>query len=181
MAGVNKVILVGNLGADPEIRHLESGSKVANISIATSENYTNRNGERVEQTEWHRVELWDRLAELCEQYLSKGRTVYIEGKIKTNTYQDKDGITRYDKKIRATNMTFVGGRNEGSDTDNESSQSSDNAPVEQQTTEGQSAGRQSAGQQSVGQQSVRSPSTGSQTTGTASTGQTNPDVDDLPF
>ncbi len=112
MAGVNKVILVGNLGADPEIRHLESGSKVANISIATSENYTNRNGERVEQTEWHRVELWDRLAELCEQYLSKGRTVYIEGKIKTNTYQDKDGVTRYDKKIRATNMTFVGGRNE---------------------------------------------------------------------
>jgi len=112
MAGVNKVILVGNLGADPEIRHLESGSKVANISIATSESYTNRNGERVEQTEWHRVELWDRLAELCEKYLSKGRTVYIEGKIRTNEYQDKEGVTRYDKRIRATNMTFVGGRNE---------------------------------------------------------------------
>lgn len=170
MAGVNKVILVGNLGADPEIRHLESGSKVANISIATSENYTNRNGEKVEQTEWHRVELWDRLAELCEQYLSKGRTVYIEGKIKTNTYQDKDGITRYDKKIRATNMTFVGGRNEGSDTDDESSRSSDNAPVEQQAT-GESAG----------QQPIESSSTGSQTTGTATAGQTNPDVDDLPF
>lgn len=117
MAGVNKVILVGNLGADPEVRHLESGSKVANISIATSESYTNRNGERVEQTEWHKVELWDRLAELSEQYLSKGRTVYIEGRIRTNTYQDKDGITRYDKKIRATNMTFVGGRNEGSETE----------------------------------------------------------------
>ncbi len=112
MAGVNKVILVGNLGADPEIRHLESGSKVANISIATSESYTNRNGERVEQTEWHRVELWDRLADLCEKYLAKGRTVYIEGKIRTNEYQDKEGITRYDKRIRATNMTFVGGRNE---------------------------------------------------------------------
>ena len=106
------MILVGNLGADPEVRHLESGSKVANISIATSESYTNRSGERVEQTEWHRVELWDRLADLCEQYLSKGRTVYVEGKIKTNTYQDKDGVTRYDKKIRATNLTFVGGRNE---------------------------------------------------------------------
>jgi single-strand DNA-binding protein len=116
MAGVNKVILVGNLGADPEVRHLESGSKVATISIATSESYTNKSGERVEQTEWHRVELWDRLAELSEQYLSKGRTVYIEGKIRTNTYQDKEGITRYDKRIRATNMTFVGGRNEDTDT-----------------------------------------------------------------
>ena len=115
MAGVNKVILLGNLGADPEVRHLESGSKVANISIATSDSYTNKNGERVEQTEWHKVELWDRLAELCEQYLSKGNTVYIEGKIRTNTYQDKDGITRYDKRIRALNMTFVGGKNEGND------------------------------------------------------------------
>lgn len=128
MAGVNKVILVGNLGADPEVRHLESGSKVANISIATSENYTNKSGERVEQTEWHRVELWDRLAELAEQYLSKGRTVYVEGRIRTNTYQDKDGITRYDKKIRATNMTFVGGRNEGNDaSDNGSSESTSSA------------------------------------------------------
>ena len=128
MAGVNKVILVGNLGADPEVRHLESGSKVANISIATSDSYTNKNGERVEQTEWHKVELWDRLAELCEQYLSKGRTVYIEGKIRTNTYQDKDGITRYDKRIRATNMTFVGGRNEGDDSD-DSDQEADTAPA----------------------------------------------------
>ncbi|MEM6843192.1 MAG: single-stranded DNA-binding protein [Bacteroidota bacterium] len=124
MAGVNKVILVGNLGADPEVRHLESGSKVANISIATSESYTNRNGERVEQTEWHRVELWDRLAELCEKYLSKGRTVYIEGKIRTNEYQDKEGITRYDKRIRATNMTFVGGRNENEEAGGSSYQSS---------------------------------------------------------
>ncbi len=106
------MILVGNLGADPEMRYLESGLKVATINIATSESYTNKRGERVEQTEWHRVELWDRLAELCEQYLGKGRTVYIEGKIRTSTYQDKEGITRYDKRIRATNMTFMGGRNE---------------------------------------------------------------------
>ncbi|MEQ9441689.1 MAG: single-stranded DNA-binding protein [Cyclobacteriaceae bacterium] len=124
MAGVNKVILVGNLGADPEIRHLESGSKVANISIATSESYTNRNGERVEQTEWHRVELWDRLADLCEKYLSKGRTVYIEGKIRTNEYQDKEGITRYDKRIRATNMTFVGGRSDDQESGQESNAAS---------------------------------------------------------
>lgn len=111
MAGVNKVILVGNLGADPEIRHLESGSKVANISIATSETYV-KNGEKIEQTEWHRVELWDRLADLCEKYLSKGRTVYVEGKIRTSTYQDKDGVTRYDKRIRATNLTFIGSRSD---------------------------------------------------------------------
>ncbi len=118
MAGVNKVILVGNLGADPEIRHLESGSKVANISIATSETYV-KDGERIEQTEWHKVELWDRLADLCEKYLSKGRTVYIEGRIRTNTYQDKDGVTRYDKRIRATNMTFIGGRSDEDNTHEE--------------------------------------------------------------
>lgn len=129
MAGVNKVILVGNLGADPEVRHLESGSKVATISIATSESYTNKNGERVEQTEWHRVELWDRLAELCEQYLSKGRTVYIEGKIRTNSYQDKDGITRYDKRIRATNMTFVGGRSEEPDSEESDAPPQNKAPL----------------------------------------------------
>ena len=163
MAGVNKVILVGNLGADPEVRHLESGSKVANISIATSENYTNKNGEKVEQTEWHRVELWDRLADLCEQYLSKGRTVYIEGKIRTNTYQDKDGITRYDKKIRATNMTFVGGRNEDSDTD------MSNEPA-------QSAAPNS--QKSSSQPGYQADKSGS---GSASSENTNIDVDDLPF
>lgn len=119
MAGVNKVILLGNLGADPEVRHLESGSVVANISVATSESYV-KNGQRMEQTEWHKVELWDKLAELCEKYLSKGNTVYIEGKIRTNTYQDKDGVTRYDKRIRATNMTFVGGKNEETDAMEES-------------------------------------------------------------
>lgn len=123
MAGVNKVILLGNLGADPEVRHLENGGVVANISVATSESY-NKNGQRMEQTEWHKVELWDRLAELAEKYLNKGNTVYIEGKIRTNTYQDKDGNTRYDKRIRATNMTFVGGRNEGNDNDPREPQSS---------------------------------------------------------
>ncbi len=121
MSGVNKVILLGNLGADPEVRHLESGTKVANISIATSEAYANRNGERIEHTEWHRVELWDKLADLAEKYLSKGRTVYIEGKIRTNTYQDKEGITRYDKRIRATNMTFVGSASDGSNTNTSTS------------------------------------------------------------
>ncbi len=134
------MILVGNLGADPEVRYLESGSKVATMSIATSEKYTNKSGERVEQTEWHRVELWDRLAELCEQYLSKGQTVYIEGKIRTSTYQDKEGITRYDKRIRATNMTFVGGGAEEADTPASSAPvSSQSKPAPAKSTEAPAA------------------------------------------
>lgn len=112
MAAVNKVMLMGNLGADPEVRHLESGNVVANISLATTENYTNRNGDRVEETEWHKVELWGKLAELAEKYLSKGRTVFIEGKIKSNVYQDKEGVNRKDIKVRALSMQFVGGRSE---------------------------------------------------------------------
>jgi single-strand DNA-binding protein len=109
MAGVNKVILLGNLGSDPEIRSLPSGSKVASFSIATSESYNNKEGQRVEQTEWHRVELWDGLANIAEQYLKKGRTVYVEGKIRTEEYTDKDGIARKTTKIRGTSMTLVGG------------------------------------------------------------------------
>lgn len=151
MAGVNKVILLGNLGADPEIRHLESGSKVANISVATSESYV-KNGERFEQTEWHRVELWDKLADLCEKYLTKGRTVYIEGKIRTSTYQDKDGVTRYDKRIRATNLTFVGGRGD-----------EDNADSEPRTQAKSVTERSSEG------------------TAQPSTGNYESDIDDLPF
>jgi len=110
MAGVNKVILIGNLGSDPEIRHLPSGSTVANFNIATSESYITKDGEKVEQTEWHRIELWDGLAKIAEQYLSKGRQVYIEGKLKTETWQDNDGNKRFTTKIRAINMTLLGGR-----------------------------------------------------------------------
>jgi single-strand DNA-binding protein len=112
MAGVNKVILVGNLGADPEIRNLPSGSSVANFNIATSESYTNKSGEKVTQTEWHRIECWEGLAKVAEQYLKKGNSVYIEGKIRTEEWQDKEGNTRYTTKIRAQNMTMLGGRND---------------------------------------------------------------------
>jgi single-strand DNA-binding protein len=110
MAGVNKVILIGNLGADPEIRHLPSGTVVANINLATTESYMTKDGERVDQTEWHRIELWDGLAKITEQYLSKGRQVYIEGKLKTESWQDNEGNKRFMTKIRATNMTLLGGR-----------------------------------------------------------------------
>jgi single-strand DNA-binding protein len=115
MAGVNKVILIGNLGSDPEIRHLSSGSVVANFNIATSETYTNKNGERVTQTEWHRIELWDGLARVAEQYLKKGQMVFIEGKIRTENWQDSDGNNRTTTRIRGLNMTMLGGRPESSE------------------------------------------------------------------
>jgi single-strand DNA-binding protein len=110
MQGVNKVILIGNLGSDPEIRHLPSGSVVANFNIATTESYTNNKGEKVKQTEWHRIELWEGLAKVAEQYLKKGHPVYIEGKIKTDTWQDKDGNSKSITKIRGLNMTMLNSR-----------------------------------------------------------------------
>jgi len=112
MAGVNKVILVGNLGKDPEVRHLESGSVVANFTLATSETYKDKSGNRVEQTEWHDIELWDGLAKIAEQYLKKGRTVYVEGKIKTDSWQDEQGNNRKRIKIRGINLTLLGGKPE---------------------------------------------------------------------
>ncbi|MCL4170679.1 UNVERIFIED_CONTAM: hypothetical protein GTU68_064980, partial [Idotea baltica] len=99
MAGVNKVILVGNLGKDPEVRHLESGSVVANFPIATSDSYTDKSGQRITQTEWHNVVLWRRNAEIAEKYLSKGRQVYIEGKLRTRNWTDRDGNTRYTTEV----------------------------------------------------------------------------------
>jgi single-strand DNA-binding protein len=110
MAGVNKVILLGRLGSDPEVRSFPSGGKVVSFSVATSENYTNKNGEKVEQTEWHRIELWDNLANIAEQYLKKGDMVYIEGKIRTEKWTDKEGIERYTTKIRGNSMQLVGGK-----------------------------------------------------------------------
>lgn len=108
MAGVNKVILLGNLGSDPEVRQVGE-TKVANFNIATSEKYKKRDGTLVEETEWHRIELWGNQAELAEKYLKKGNTVYIEGKIKTEEYVDKEGATRRTVKIKGESMTFVGG------------------------------------------------------------------------
>ena len=110
MAGVNKVILVGNLGKDPEVKYLDSGVAVANFSLATSESYKNKEGERVNQTEWHNIVLWRGLAEVAEKWLKKGSSVYIEGKIKTRKWEDKDGNTRYNTEILADNMTMLGSK-----------------------------------------------------------------------
>ncbi|OIP17023.1 MAG: single-stranded DNA-binding protein [Comamonadaceae bacterium CG2_30_57_122] len=110
MASVNKVILLGNLGRDPEVRYLPSGDPVANITIATSSRYKNKAGEMVDETEWHRVTFFGRLAEIASQYLRKGRPVYVEGRIKTNKYTDKNGVERYSTDVIASEMQLLGDR-----------------------------------------------------------------------
>ena len=110
MAGVNRVILIGNLGKDPEIRSLEGGVKVANFSLATTETYKGKNGEKVDSTEWHNIVLWRGLAEVAESYLKKGNSVYIEGKIRTRDWTDKDGNKRYTTEIVADNMVMLGSK-----------------------------------------------------------------------
>lgn len=109
MAGVNKVILIGNLGKDPEVRYLENGKAVANVTLATTERYKDREGNQVENTEWHDLEMWDGLAKIAEQYLSKGKSIYVEGKIKTDSWQDEQGMKKNRTRIRVQNMTMLGG------------------------------------------------------------------------
>ena len=113
MASVNKVILVGNLGRDPEVRYLPSGDAVANVTIATSSKFKGKTGEMVEETEWHRVTFFGKLAEIVGQYLKKGRSVYVEGRIKTRKYTDKDGVEKYATDIIANEMQMLGGREGG--------------------------------------------------------------------
>ena len=110
MASVNKVILVGNLGRDPEMRYLPSGEAIANLAIATSRKYKNKAGEMVEETEWHRVTFFGKLAEIAGQYLKKGRSVYVEGRIKTDKYTDKEGVEKFSTQIIASEMQMLGGR-----------------------------------------------------------------------
>ena len=113
MAGVNKAILVGNLGRDPELRHTPNGQAVVNFTLATSENWTDKSGERQERTEWHRIVVWGKTAEMCNQYLSKGRTVYVKGRIQTREWEDKDGNKRYTTEINASTVNFIGPRATG--------------------------------------------------------------------
>ncbi|MES2229762.1 MAG: single-stranded DNA-binding protein [Pseudomonadota bacterium] len=111
MASVNKVILIGNLGRDPEVRYTPSGSAVCNITVATSRSWKSKeSGEKVEETEWHRVVMYDRLAEIAGEYLKKGRSVYIEGRLKTRKWTDKDGAEKYTTEIIAQEMNMLGGR-----------------------------------------------------------------------
>ena len=113
MAGVNKAILIGNLGRDPELRYTQSGQAVVNFSIATSENWTDKNGEKQERTEWHRIVVWGKTGENCAQYLSKGRTVYVEGRIQTREWEDREGQKRTTTEINAQTVTFLGSAGAG--------------------------------------------------------------------
>lgn len=107
MSGINKVILVGHLGKDPEVRHLEGGVAVASFPLATSETF-NKDGRKVEQTEWHNIVMWRGLAEVAAKYLQKGKLVYIEGKIRTRSFEDKEGVKKYTTEIVAENFTMLG-------------------------------------------------------------------------
>ena len=110
MSGVNKVILIGNLGKDPEIKALDSGVKFARFSLATSEPYTNKDGEKVDNVEWHNIVLWRAVAEVAEKFLKKGSQVYIEGKLQTRNYEDKDGVTRYTTEVVGFKLTMLGSK-----------------------------------------------------------------------
>lgn len=114
MAGINKVIIIGRLGNDPEVRYTPSGSAVAKFSVATSEEWKDKNtGEKKERTEWHRITAWGKLGEICGEYLSKGRQVYVEGRLQTSSYDDKDGVKRYSTEIVASDVQFLGSKESG--------------------------------------------------------------------
>jgi single-strand DNA-binding protein len=111
MASVNKVILIGNLGRDPEVRSFPDGGTLCNVTLATTRSWKDKNsGEKVEETEWHRIVFRDRLAEIAGEYLKKGKQVYIEGRLKTRKYTDKDGVEKYTTEVMATDMTMLGSR-----------------------------------------------------------------------
>jgi single-strand DNA-binding protein len=115
MAGINKVIIIGRLGNDPEVRYTPSGAAVTKFSVATSEEWKDKNsGEKKERTEWHRITAWGKLGEICGEYLAKGRQVYVEGRLQTSSYDDKEGVKRYSTEIVASDVQFLGGREPGS-------------------------------------------------------------------
>ena len=116
MSSLNKIMLIGHLGKDPEIRYTPDGIQVATFSLATSENWTDKNGNRQEHTEWHTIVAWTRLADLAKRFLTKGRQVYIEGRIKSREYTDREGIKRRMTEVIASQMVLLGSRPQGSDT-----------------------------------------------------------------
>lgn len=120
---LNRVQIIGNLGADPELRSTPSGARVATLSVATSRRWNDRQGQQQEKTEWHRVIFWEKLAEICERYLKRGDKVYVEGSIEYRQYQDKDGQTKYITEIRGREMIMLGGRGENAQFDSSSGSS----------------------------------------------------------
>jgi single-strand DNA-binding protein len=129
MMSVNKVIILGRLGQDPELKYTPSGAAVCNFSLATSETWTDKNsGQKNEKTEWHRIVVWGKLAELCNQYLSKGRQAFVEGKIQTRSWDDKDGNKRYTTEISASTVQFIGA-NQGTSTNSSANNNTNQAPT----------------------------------------------------
>ena len=126
---LNKALLIGNLGSDPDIRTTADGTKVAGLSVATNRNWTDRDGQAQERTEWHRVVAWANLAEIAEQYLSRGDRVYIEGEIQYRSYEDRDGQTRYVTEIRARELVMLGGQGYGASTAAVSAQNDPREPI----------------------------------------------------
>lgn len=118
-SGLNKVLLIGRLGKDPEVRYTTTGGSVATFSIATNENWTDKNGQKQERTEWHRIVAWGKLGEICGQYLSKGREAFVEGRLQTREWTDKEGHKRYTTEIVASNVQFLGGSAEKASTSND--------------------------------------------------------------
>ncbi len=132
MAGVNKVILIGNLGKDPEVRYLEGGTAVAKFTLATSENYKDKtSGERKTLTEWHNIVVWRGLAEVAEKYLKKGSQIYIEGKLRSRQWQDKDGVNRYTTEIVADTLQMIGKKDDTSGNAQNQSSSTSSPEIEQ--------------------------------------------------
>jgi len=164
--GINKVILIGNVGTEPELRYTNSGSAVANFSMATNESWTDKSGEKQEQTEWHRIVAWGRLGEICNQYLKKGSKIYIEGRLQTRSWDGQDGQKRYTTEIVAREMQMLDSRGEGSGgSDPGSSYEPASAPA--------GGGRSSGGSPSRAPSQAPAPSPGPQPA-------FDPD-DDLPF
>lgn len=131
MSSLNKAMLIGNLGKDPEVRYTQSNKAVATLTVATSERFKDNNGELQERTEWHRVIVWNRLAEICQQYLKKGSKVYIEGKIQTNAWEDKEGQKRYTTEILGLTMTMLDSKGGGGNNGESSNYSSAPKPQEE--------------------------------------------------
>ena len=161
--GVNKVTLIGNLGEEPELRYTGSGTAVCNMRLATNESYTDKNGEEVQNTEWHSLVAWGRLAEVCNEYLEKGSQVYFEGKLQTRSWEDRDDNTRYTTEVKAQEMMFLdgnrdqapgqGGEYQDEDFDQRPPQQQPAGPGPQQGQSSGSSGSSGGGQQSGGGQS----------------------------
>ncbi|MGM9510663.1 single-stranded DNA-binding protein [Larkinella sp. GY13] len=180
MASMNKVILIGNVGNDPEVRYLDGGSVVAKFSVATNERYTTRTGEQVDQTEWFRVEVWNDQAKTVEKYVRKGNQIYVEGRLKTETYTDREGKERFSLTVRATTFQFLGSaRQDGAEGGGESY--AESAPASRQQAAPQPAPARQAPQPQAAAQPAPRPAPAARKPEPVPDDMNNAGDDDLPF